>query len=145
MDDFREIVLLNFKAVLRDRMVHDHQLLEDAQVQLCPLDIVELSQKSTGIRQTARLLLLKQWLLLFFTSCSSPSSLLIRNSWIGSTALKIRLSRTAITLSAARSRVSQNISSDLHFFQSQLDRIILKICLAWTYIIRSKCPSLQFR
>lgn len=44
VDDFREIVLLNFTAVLRYRMIHDHQLLEDAQVQLCSLYIAQLSQ-----------------------------------------------------------------------------------------------------
>lgn len=44
IDDFREIVLLNFTTVLRYRMIHDHQLLEDAQVQLCSLYIAQLSQ-----------------------------------------------------------------------------------------------------
>lgn len=44
IDDFREIVLLNFTAVVRYRMVHDHQLMEDTQVQLCSLYIAQLSQ-----------------------------------------------------------------------------------------------------
>lgn len=44
IDDFREIVLLNFTAVLRYRMVHDHQLLKDTQVQLCSLYIAQLSK-----------------------------------------------------------------------------------------------------
>lgn len=44
IDHFREIVLLNFTAVLRYRMVHDHQLLKDTQVQLCSLYIAQLSQ-----------------------------------------------------------------------------------------------------
>lgn len=44
IDDFREIVLLNFTAVLRYRMVHDHQLLKDTQVQLCSLHIAQLSK-----------------------------------------------------------------------------------------------------
>lgn len=43
-DDFREIVLLNITAVLRYRMVHDHQLLKDIQVQLCSLYIAQLSK-----------------------------------------------------------------------------------------------------
>lgn len=44
IDDFREIVLLNVTAELRYRMVHDHQLLKDTQVQLCSLYIAQLSQ-----------------------------------------------------------------------------------------------------
>lgn len=44
IDHFREIVLLNFTAVLRYRMVHDHQLLKDTQVQVCSLYIAQLSQ-----------------------------------------------------------------------------------------------------
>lgn len=44
IDDFREIVLLNFTAVLRYRMVHEHQLLKDTQVQLCSLYIAQLSK-----------------------------------------------------------------------------------------------------
>lgn len=42
IDDFREVVLLNFTAVPRYRMVHDQQLLKDTQVQLCSLDIAQL-------------------------------------------------------------------------------------------------------
>lgn len=44
IEDFRDVVLLNFTAVLRYRMVHDRQLLKDTQVQLCSLDIAQLSQ-----------------------------------------------------------------------------------------------------
>lgn len=43
IDDFTEAVLLNFTAVLRYRMVPDHQLLEDTQVQLRSLHIAQLS------------------------------------------------------------------------------------------------------
>lgn len=47
-DEFWEIVLLNVMAVPWCRTVHDHQLLQDTQVQLCPLDVIQLENKETG-------------------------------------------------------------------------------------------------
>lgn len=46
IDDFREVVLLNFTAVLRYRTVPEHQLLEDTQVQLRSLHIAQLSEST---------------------------------------------------------------------------------------------------
>lgn len=47
-DELWEIALLNVMAVLWCRSVHDHQLLQDTQVQLCPLDVIQLENKETS-------------------------------------------------------------------------------------------------
>lgn len=107
MDDFRETVLLNFTAVLRWRMVHDHQLLKDTQVQLGSLYIAQLSQNKH--KNASHVAAAVDDAVLFFTSCSSPSTLLMINSWIESTALKIRFSMTAITLSPVKSSMRVRI------------------------------------
>lgn len=42
INEFREIGLLNCFAMLWCRTVHDHQLPQDTQIQLCPLHIKQL-------------------------------------------------------------------------------------------------------
>lgn len=54
LDEFREIGLLNFTMVLWCRIVHDHQLPQDTQIQLCPLHITQLYQRTTTKKTPAQ-------------------------------------------------------------------------------------------